>query len=390
MSEQVGHIAVLVNPASGHGAGADGARVAVERLRSRGAHVKVYEGADADETVALGRQAVDARPDVVVVAGGDGTVSSVLGPLLSSGIPLALIPGGTGNDLARQHGIPLDDAAAAADLALDGAHRRVDTGTVTAADGTVRHFVTVLCAGLDSLTNERTNRMTWPRGPARYLAAVYLEWLRLRRFGYRLEPVGADEAGVGGPGGSGPRAVEPGGPGGAAAVGPDAAGPTADGLDAVGPGAAGLDAAGLDTGGLDVGGLEQDGYMLAIGLTRTYGGGVPICPDADPTDGLLDVTLVQAMGRFRLLAFDSLIKAGTHVERPEVTTLRTPAVRLVAPAGLVTYADGEPMGPVPVTIRAHHESLTLLCPGLTPQRPVRTSPSRPKFLRFGAPQSEET
>ncbi|MFI8526532.1 diacylglycerol kinase family protein [Promicromonospora sukumoe] len=364
MSEQVGHIAVLVNPASGHGAGADGACVAVERLRARGAHVKVYEGADADETVALGRQAVDARPDVVVVAGGDGTVSSVLGPLLSSGIPLALIPGGTGNDLARQHGIPLDDAAAAADLALDGARRRVDTGTVTADDGTVRHFVTVLCAGLDSLTNERTNRMTWPRGPARYLAAVYLEWLRLRRFGYRLEPVGGDEAGVGGPGGSGLDAAGPGlsGPGasgvvGLSAVGPDAAGPTEGGLDAVGPGAAGLDA-----GGLDASGLEQDGYMLAIGLTRTYGGGVPICPDADPTDGLLDVTLVQAMGRFRLLAFDSLIKAGTHVERPEVTTLRTPAVRLVAPAGLVTYADGEPMGPVPVTIRAHHESLTLCVP----------------------------
>ncbi|MGW2096019.1 diacylglycerol kinase family protein [Promicromonospora sukumoe] len=314
MTEQVGHIAVLVNPASGHGAGADGARVAVERLRSRGAHVKTYQGADADETVALGRQAVDERPDVVVVAGGDGTVSSVLGPLLSSGIPLALVPGGTGNDLARQHGIPLDDAAAAADLALDGARRRVDTGTVTADDGTVRHFVTVLCAGLDSLTNERTNRMTWPRGPARYLAAVYLEWLRLRRFGYRLEPVGAGGAG--------------------------------------GPGAVGLDA----------GGLEQDGYMLAIGLTRTYGGGVPICPAADPADGLLDVTLVQAMGRFRLLAFDSLIKAGTHVERPEVTTLRASAVRLAAPAGLVTYADGEPMGPVPVTIRAHHESLTLCVP----------------------------
>ncbi|MFJ3406513.1 diacylglycerol kinase family protein [Promicromonospora sp. NPDC090134] len=309
MTEQVGHIAVLVNPASGNGVGADSGHVAVERLRARGAHVKVYQGADERETVALGRQAVGERPDVVVVVGGDGTVSSVLGPVLTSGTPLAVIPGGTGNDLAREHGIPLDDAAAAADLVLDGARRRVDTGTVTAADGTVRRFVTVLCAGLDSLTNERTNRMTWPRGPARYLAAVYLEWLRLRRFGYRLELTG-----------------EPGAP----------------------------------APGVRV--LEQDGYMLAIGLTRTYGGGVPICPGADPADGLLDVTLVQAMGRFRLLAFDSLIKAGTHVDRPEVTTLRASAVRLAAPAGLVTYADGEPMGPAPVTIEAHRRSLTLCVP----------------------------
>jgi diacylglycerol kinase (ATP) len=240
---------------------------------------------------------------VLVVAGGDGTVSSVLAPVLESGVPLAVVPVGTGNDLAREHGIPLDDAAAAADLVLDGARRRVDTGTVTVDDGRVRHFVTVLCAGLDSLTSERTNRMTWPPGPARYQVAVYLEWLRLRRFGYRLRPSGAPA-------------------------------------------------------------LEQDGYMLAVGLTRYYGGGVPICPDADPADGLLDVTLVQAVGRFRLLAFDRLIKAGTHVRQPGVTTLRASAIRLEAPAGLVVYADGERVGPVPVTVEAQREALTLCIPAL--------------------------
>ncbi|MCP2264249.1 diacylglycerol kinase family protein [Promicromonospora thailandica] len=296
-----GHVAVLVNPVSGRGAGADSGQVAVERLRARGAVVRVYEGAGERETVELGRRAVEERPDVLVVVGGDGTVSAVLGPVLAAGVPLAVIPGGTGNDLAREHGIPLHDAAAAADLALDGARRRVDAGTVTAADGTVRHFVTVLCAGLDSLTNERTNRMTWPTGPARYKVAVYLEWLRLRRFGYRLHPAGA------------PR-------------------------------------------------LDRDGYMLAVGLTRYYGGGVPICPDAEPSDGLLDVTLIEAVGRFRVLAFDALVKAGDHVGRPGVTTLRTSALRLEGPAGLVAYADGEPVGAVPLTVEAHREALTLCVP----------------------------
>ena len=296
-----GHVAVLVNPASGRGIGADSGQVAIERLRARGADVRVYQGASAGETVALARRAVDEGPGVLVVVGGDGTVSSVLAPVLESGTPLAVIPGGTGNDLAREHGIPLDDAAAAADIVLDGVRRRVDTGTITADDGAVRHFVTVLCAGLDSLTNERTNRMTWPTGPARYLVAVYLEWLRLRKFAYRLRPAGAPA-------------------------------------------------------------LEQDGYMLAVGLTRYYGGGVPICPGADPADGLLDVTLVQAVGRFRILAFDPLIKAGTHVDRPEVTTLRASAIRLEAPAGLVAYADGEFVGPLPVMIEAQREALTLCVP----------------------------
>ncbi|WP_423463462.1 diacylglycerol kinase family protein [Promicromonospora sp. MS192] len=296
-----GHVAVLVNPVSGRGAGAASGRVAVERLRARGVDVRVHQGSSASETVALARRAVDEHPDVLVVVGGDGTVASVLGPVLDSGVPLALVPAGTGNDLAREHGIPLGDAAAAADLALDGVRRRVDTGTVTTADGT-RHFVTVLCAGLDSLTNARTNRMRWPAGPARYKVAVYLEWLRLRRFGYRLHPVGEPV-------------------------------------------------------------VEQDGYMLAVGLTRFYGGGVPICPDADPADGLLDLTLVQAVGRFRVLAFDARIKAGRHVGRPDVTTLRTSAVRLEGPAGLVAYADGELVGAVPLTVEAHREALTLCVPG---------------------------
>lgn len=298
---RAGHIAVLVNPASGRGFGAGSGHVAVNRLRERGADVRVYQGADAEETVALGRKAVDEQPSVVVVAGGDGTISSVLPPVLEAGLPLAVIPGGTGNDLAREHGIPLDAPAAAADLALDGARKRVDTGTITTDDGTVRHFVTVLCAGLDSLTNERTNRMTWPTGPARYRIAVYAEWLRLKRFGYRLRPVDAPA-------------------------------------------------------------LDQDGYVLGIGLTKSYGGGVQICPRADPTDGLLDVTLVHAVGRFRFMAFDSLIKAGKHVDRPDVTTLRTSAMRVEAPAGLVAYADGEFVAPLPVTVEAHREALTLCVP----------------------------
>lgn len=300
-SGRIGHVAVLVNPASGGGVGGDSGQVAVERLRARGADVRVYRGASEGETVALARRAVDQEPAVLVVAGGDGTVSSVLAPVLESGVPLGVVPGGTGNDLAREHGIPLGDPVAAADVVLDGARRRVDTGTVTADDGTARHFLTVLCAGLDSRTNERTNRMTWPAGPARYQVAVYLEWLRLRRFGYRLRPAGAPV-------------------------------------------------------------LEQGGYLLAVGLTRYYGGGVPICPGADPADGLLDVTLVQAVGRFRIIAFDALIKAGTHVERPEVTTLRTSAIRLEAPKGLVAYADGEPVGPLPLTVEAHREALTLCVP----------------------------
>src|SRR5919112_178301 len=124
MTEQVGragHIAVLVNPVSGHGVGADSGQVAIERLRARGADVRVYQGASEEETAALGRRAVGAGPDVLVVVGGDGTVASALAPVLASGVPLAVIPGGTGNAPPREHGTPRDAPGGAPALALDGA-----------------------------------------------------------------------------------------------------------------------------------------------------------------------------------------------------------------------------------------------------------------------------
>ncbi|GAB3168781.1 diacylglycerol kinase [Myceligenerans halotolerans] len=296
-----GHIAVLVNPASRRGAGVEQAGAVVGRLAERGATVRTYQGAGREDTARLAKEAVAAGPDVLAVVGGDGTIAAVLPHLIGTGVPLAVVGGGTGNDLARMHGIP-PGPRDAADVVLDGDRRLVDTGTITGDDGSVTPFATIACAGFDSRANERINRMRRPKGAARYTLGTYLELLGLRTFTYRLVP---------------------------------------------------------DSDGEPV---EVPGHLLAVGNTRYYGGGRPILPGADPRDGLLDLTLVEAVGRLGLIGLDTPIKRGEHLGRPGVRSLRAASVRVEADQELVMYADGEPVGPLPVTVTAHHRTLMLCLP----------------------------
>ncbi|MGY1705654.1 hypothetical protein ACI79C_13875 [Geodermatophilus sp. SYSU D00697] len=71
-----------------------------------------------------------------------------------------------------------------------------------------------------------------------------------------------------------------------------------------------------------------------------------VCPAADPADGRFDVTVVGPVGRRELVATRPRLTAGTHVEHPAVTVHRAARVEL-AGEGPTTYADGEPVAPLP-------------------------------------------
>jgi diacylglycerol kinase family enzyme len=102
--------------------------------------------------------------DRIVVCGGDGTIAPVAELASSLGVPLAVIPGGTANDFARAHGIPLDPRAAAS-LALSGTRlqplelARLSTG---------RPFVNVASAGLSSVAGRRAEPLKSRFGPLAY------------------------------------------------------------------------------------------------------------------------------------------------------------------------------------------------------------------------------
>lgn len=297
-------VALLVNPAARAGAHTGAATSAAERLRAHGVQTSILSGGSAAESSALLRTAIGVGVDAVVVAGGDGTVNLAIQEVAGTGIPLGIVPSGTGNDFAATLGLRELDATAAADAIAAGVTRAIDLARVTREDGSTRHFGSVLASGFDSKVNDRANAMRWPRGGSRYNIAILVEFLTLAGIPYEVELELADDTRE------------------------------------------------------HVGG---DLVMATVGNGRTYGGGIPICPDADPADGLLDVVLVRPAGRLRLLRLLPRVYKGTHAGVSEVAMRRVRSVRLSSP-GVTAYADGDPIGALPVTVDVAPGALTIFTP----------------------------
>jgi diacylglycerol kinase (ATP) len=104
--------------------------------------------------------------------------------------------------------------------------------------------------------------------------------------------------------------------------------------------------------------LELDGEptpvlttMLAIANTSYFGGGMAICPDARPDDGLLDVAVIGDVQPFAMLRVFPRVFRGTHITHPQCTMYRAKRVRLVATRDDV-WGDGELVGPAPIELEA--------------------------------------
>jgi diacylglycerol kinase (ATP) len=139
-------------------------------------------GRDAGEALDLARAAVEDEVEALVVVGGDGMVHLAAQVLAGTGVPLGVLPAGTGNDVARYVGIPRSDPQRAADVVVASHTRTIDLARAGAT-----YFVTVLAAGFDALVNERANAMTWPRGQMRYNLATLAELRVFEPRPYTLE-----------------------------------------------------------------------------------------------------------------------------------------------------------------------------------------------------------
>ncbi|MGY1812418.1 diacylglycerol/lipid kinase family protein [Blastococcus sp. SYSU D00820] len=275
-------VAVLVPPAAGRGRARSVAGAVLDALRGAGLTPRVLPATTRAQAEEQAAAAVASGTGAVVAVGGDGAAHAGLQAVAGTDTPLAVVPAGTGNDLALALGTPPEPVAAARAAAAD-----LTAGTVRAVDAGrtgERWWATVLCCGFDSAVTDRANRLRWPRGPRRYDVAILAELARLR-----------------------PRELT----------------------------------------------LTLDGErrtlpvtLVAVGNTAWYGGGMRVCPGADPADGLLDVTVVGPVGRRELVRTRPRLTAGTHVEHPAVTVHRAARVEL-AGEGLTTYADGEPVAPLP-------------------------------------------
>lgn len=290
-------IALFVNPTAGRGRGAQAAAPAADVLRAAGRAVRTVVGDDADDALARARAAVLEGIGALVVVGGDGMVSLGLRAVAGTGIPLGVVAAGTGNDFARSAGLPIRDPAAAAGR-IASALRTGTVRTLDLARAGDRWYGTVLASGFDSRVNDRGNRMRWPGGRLRYDAAMLAELAGLRTFPYRIR---------------------------------------------------------LDDGPEQ----ELEAILVAVGNGPSYGGGMLMCPGAALDDGLLDVTVVGPCSRATLLRVFPRVYRGSHVTHPAVTVHRAARVSLAAD-GVSAYADGERIGPLPVTVQAVPGALRLL------------------------------
>lgn len=294
------HVTVLTNPMSGHGNAPHAAERAVTQLQRRGVDVCAIVGTDAAHARRLVDDALDRGTDALVVVGGDGVISLALQALATGDVPLGIVPAGTGNDHAREYHLPTGDPEAAADIVADGHTETVDLGRIEDSSGAVKWFGTVMAAGFDSLVSDRTNRMRWPHGRMRYNVAMLAEISKLRLLPFRLTFDDEPE-------------------------------------------------------------FRTELTLAAFGNTRSYGGGMLICPGADHSDGLLDVTMITSASRTRLIRLFPTVFKGTHVELDEVTTKRARSVHVECP-GINAYADGDFALPLPVTVSAAPGALRLLVP----------------------------
>lgn len=258
---------------------------------------------------------------VLVVVGGDGTVQLGADAAAGTGVPLFIVPAGSGNDAARALGVPRLGAPQAAGrlhhlLTTGATPRPVDVMSVSAGGAPPRSVVSVIAAGFDAAVNARAN--AWAHGPtagarrslahripprARYTAAVLAELPSWRPRTYRLE------------------------------------------LDGVVH--------------------EVDASLVAVANTTSYGGGMRIAPAARTDDGLADVVVVAALGRAGLLALLPTAFLGQHVRHRAVTVHRAAHVRLsVLDHGSEPlphpHGDGEELGPAPLDVQVLGGAVGLL------------------------------
>jgi diacylglycerol kinase (ATP) len=130
------------------------------------------ETAAEDPGRAMTRQAVAEQVDLVIGAGGDGTIRYVADGLAHTGIPLGLVPAGTGNLLARNLDLPLDEVEAI-EAALSGQLRRIDLVRITVDDRAPEHFAVMAGIGVDAMIMDETNEDLKDKvGSAAYFVAA--------------------------------------------------------------------------------------------------------------------------------------------------------------------------------------------------------------------------
>lgn len=278
---------VILNPTSGSGRGERMAEHILVGLERRGIDADLVATTATREGVRLGLEAARSRVDLVVAAGGDGTVHEVANGLLTAysqgvdGPVLGVLPVGTGNDFAKLVG-PLDDLDRSLDILVDGALRRFDA-CVAEWNGREHWFINAAGTGIDVEVVRQIFRKRGRAGNAvmKYLMAVLKSLVTYRAIPLRIR--------------------------------------------------------------MDDHTIERDTMIIVAANGRSVGGGFFVTPDAEPADALFDICVVNDVSFFGALPVLARVLRGAHTKHRKVEMYQAAEVEVQAlgPDPLFFQLDGE-------------------------------------------------
>lgn len=259
----------------------------IARLRDEGHEISPRLTFEAGDAAWMAKEGCRRGCDLLIAAGGDGTVNETVNGLhswLTAGetaareVPrLAILPLGTANDLAGMLGIP-PEVDAALQVALRGRDQPFDVGVVEG-----RCFINVSTGGFGAEASDET-----PEDAKRALGPLAYLITGVRKFA-SLEPLTAR----------------------------------------------------ISSQGQRV--AEGRFMLFVVGNGRRTGGGNFLTPNADPSDGLLDLLLVEEMTRVEFLRLLPQLRAGEHLDHPRVIYRQLPELLVEADEQLSVNVDGEPL-----------------------------------------------
>lgn len=261
------------------------------------------------------------QADIILVFGGDGTIHRHLPQLVRLGLPLLVVPAGSGNDFARALGIRgVRNSHAAWEQYRQNANNihRIDLGVISivgkageASAPQTHYFCCVAGVGLDGEVARRANQLPrWLRGNGGYVLSLVPTIFTFAPLPMKILTSSED-----------------------------------------------LSAASKWEVRLD-----QPTLVAAFANTSTYGGGMKIAPGAKMDDGLLDVCIVGGVDPLKLFCMFPTVYAGRHLSIKEVEYFQAPRVRVETENPLDVYADGEYVCRTPVEIGIQPAALKVVVP----------------------------
>jgi diacylglycerol kinase (ATP) len=251
--------------------------------------------------------------DVVLLFGGDGTIHRHLGQLAKLGLPVLVVPAGSGNDFARALGLGrVRDSLAAWERFCSGRGnlRTIDLGVILPLGGDAggapapHYFCSVAGVGLDAEVARRANELPrWVRGHGGYALSLVPTLFRFAPLPMNI-------------------------------LAPDAGGWTTR--------------------------SDQPTILAAFANTSTYGSGMKIAPRARMDDGQLDVCVIGGVDPFKLACLFPTVYFGRHLDIRGVEYFQAPRLRLETQVPLDVYADGEYVCRTPVEVGVQGGALKVI------------------------------